>query len=69
MVDVAVYLVLVDALGEQLRDDVVDVTVGGVIGEAARIGHHTTVNGNGEMLAQFIEESHLPHHAEHQFAR
>ena len=57
VIDVAVDLVLVDALGQQLADDEVDVWLRRVIGEAARIGHHATIHGTCEVLALLLEES------------
>ena len=68
MVDVAVDLILVDVLGEQLADDEEDIWVVGIEGEASRIGHHATIDGNGIVLTQTIEESQLPNNTEHEFA-
>ena len=68
VVDVAVNLVLVDALGEQLRDNEEDVGVAAVVGEAARVGHHAAVDGHGEVLAQLLEASQLPGKSENQLA-
>ena len=67
VIDVAVYLVLVDTLRQQLADDEEDVRVAGVKRESARIRHHATIDGPREVLTQLVEEPHLPHHAEHQF--
>ena len=68
MIDVAVDLVLVDALGEQLADDEKDLRTAGVVGETARIGHHAAIDGNGELLGEGGEGPHLPNEAEHEFA-
>ena len=68
MIDVAVDLVLVDTLGEQFSDDEEDLRTGTVVGEAARVCHHTTVDGDGKGLTHVREGSQLPDDAEHQLA-
>ena len=55
-------------LCEQLADDEIDLRTGAVVEESARIGHHATVDGCGEVLAEVLEAVHLPDDAEHQFA-
>ena len=68
MVDVAIDAVLVDAFREQLGDDKVNLRTRRCEGEAACIGHHTTIDGDGEVFALFLELSELPHDAKHDFA-
>ena len=57
VIDVAVDLILVDMLGEQLSDDEEDVGVGGVEGEATGIGHHAAIDGDGEVLVGLRKQS------------
>ena len=64
---VAINLILIYLLGEQLADDEEDVGMVGVIGKATRIGHHTTVDRTGKVLTQLLEIAQLPYYAEHQF--
>ena len=66
MIDITVYLVFVDTLGEQFADDEEYLRTGTVKGEAARICHHSTIDGNGKGLCQLFESTHLPHNTEHQ---
>ena len=55
MIDIAVDLILVDVLREQLADDGEDHRTAGVVGEPARIGHHATIDGGGKLLAHLRE--------------
>ena len=57
MIDVAVDAVFVDVLGKQFADDEIDFGATAVVEESARIRHHATVDGNGEMLVEFVEVS------------
>ena len=41
--DAAINLILVDTLGKQLADDVVDVRIGRILGASTRISHHTAI--------------------------
>ena len=68
VIDVAIDLVLVDVLGEQLADDEEYLRTGAIEGEATRIGHHAAIDGNGKGFAKFGKTTQLPHHAEHQLA-
>ena len=68
MIDVAIDLVLVDVLGEQLADDEEYLRTGTIEGEATRIGHHAAIDRNGKGFAKFGKTTQLPHHAEHQLA-
>ncbi len=65
---VAINLILVDALGKQLADHVIDVRIGRVIGESTRIGHHTAINAGSPGLIQLRETTQLPYQTEHQLA-
>ena len=68
MVDVAIDLILVDMLGKQLADDEEYLRTTAVEGETARIGHHTTIDGDGESTSQLLEATQLPNDTEHQLA-
>ena len=61
--------VLVDALGEQFADDEVDFAVVGVVGKAARVGHHAGVDAFGRFLGDVAEVSHAADQAEDEFRR
>ena len=57
MIDIAVDTILVDVLCEQLTDDGKDLWTAGVIGEAPRICHHTTIDGYCKLLTYLGEAS------------
>ena len=65
MIHVAVYLVLVNTFGQQLTDDKEYLGARRVKRKAARISHHSAIDGNGEMLALALVEPHLPYQSEH----
>ena len=55
MIDIAVDLILVDVLREQLADDGEDHRTAGVVGEPTRIRHHATIDGGRKLLAHLGE--------------
>ena len=60
-------LVFIEPFGEELTDDEIDFRTVGVIGEATRIGHHTTVDRNGYLARHLLKATQLPYHPEQQF--
>ena len=66
--NVAVYLVFIDALGEQHTDDEIYLGVVGSIGEASRVGHHAGVDTGCASACHGVESSELVNESEHQFA-
>ena len=68
MIHVAIDTILIDALGEQLADNLENLGTGAVKGKATCIGHHSTIHGYGKSLIQLGKSAHLPYNAEHQFA-
>ena len=55
-------------LGQQQGDDIEDLRPRGSKGEAACIGHHAAIEGDGKVLVQTVEGTHLPDDAEHDLA-
>lgn len=54
--------------GEQLADYEEYFGACGVVGEAARVGHHAAVKWYGALLGDILETAELPYQAEHQLA-
>ena len=65
---VAVYLVFVDSLCEQLADDEEYLRTVGVVCETSRVGHHSAVYRHCHILVHLLESAKLPYQSEHQFA-
>ena len=65
---VAIDLILVDALGQELADDVIDVRTRRIISKSTGIGHHAAVNAGSPGLVQLREAAQLPYQPEHQLA-
>ena len=66
--DIAVNLILVDVLGKQQTDDVIDIRLGRIVSETTRIGHHTAINAGSPCLIHLRETSQLPDYTEYQVA-
>ena len=65
---VAIDLILIDSLGQQLADDIIDVRIRRIISKSTGIGHHTAINAGCPGLIQLRETTQLPYQSEHQFA-
>ena len=66
VIDVTIDAVFVDVLREQFADDEEDLWASGIERESARICHHATVDGSGEMPAEVFETVELPDDTEHE---
>ena len=69
VIDVTIYSVLVDALGEELADDEENLRRIAGKGEASSVGHHATIDRNGKLAVELREKSKLPDKTEHHLAR
>jgi hypothetical protein len=66
--DITVNLILVDVLGKQQADDIIDIRLGRIIGETARIGHHAAIDTGSPSLIHLWKTSQLPDYTEYQVA-
>ena len=66
--DIAIDLVFIYALGEQLTDYEIDGGISGVVGEAASVGHHSAIHTCSPLAIHLFETTQLPDDAEHQLA-
>ena len=66
--DVAVNLVLVDALCQQEADELIDFGAVGIVGKAARVGHHSRVERSGGAAAHILVAAELQQQAQHYLA-
>lgn len=62
----AIYLVLVDALGQQLAYYDEYRRVVGVIGKPTGIGHHATIDAGSPFLVELLKATQLPYDSEDQ---
>ena len=68
MVDVAVNLILIETLREQMSDDGIDFGPRRIVGESARVGHHSAVDAGGAIATHAVVGAQLPNEVEYYFA-
>ena len=68
VVDIAIYLVFIEPLSEQMPNNDVYFWTSGVVCEASRVGHHATIHCNSSLPTEHFETSELPNDAKHDFA-
>ena len=69
MVDVAVNLILIETLREQMSDDGIDFGPRRIVGESARVGHHPAINSDGSLPSHCLKPAQLPYDSENHLAR
>ena len=68
VIDIAINLVLVDTLGEQLTDYEEYLRTCGVECKSTCVGHHSAIARHCKMMSKPFESSQLPYESEDEFA-